>query len=506
MISPARRLRSILIAVGVIAGLSGGALAVADSLTTGEIGPSLSITGNGRLLHPVGRLVTVGNFPTGSALTPDGRHLWVTDCGHGSDDVKVVDVASGQVQQTLALPGCYGGIAITRDGARAYVGGTPKGDSPTDGPTQGNQGDVIHSFSINPATGMGTELAPLALPSTSGGSGRINSLPPTSGVGSAYPEGLAISPDQSKLVVALNEADKAAIIDLHSHAESTVPTGAYPDGVAFDHSGLAYISNEYDGTVTVINPGSAAVVATISGLGGSRGDLNSHPEGMVTDPVRHRIYVAVTNHDLIATIDTDTKRVIALTSVGREPGLGTAPVKLAVSPDGQTLYSADSGEDAVAAISLTARPKAGVPVIPRRVARPVKLASLIRYHQAQRRAAAALSTALAHAGSPSARSRARRRYAGALRRLNRRWLQIRTTRACAGPTIQQMRAYIRAVLRDLGIRSRRRRGRRLAQARRWLPAIRACRAAPGYLPNLPALHLIGRLPTAAYPDDVQVTP
>ncbi|HEX8977745.1 MAG TPA: alkaline phosphatase family protein, partial [Solirubrobacteraceae bacterium] len=183
---------------------------------------------------------------------------------------------------------------------------------------------------------------------------------------------------------------------------------------------------------------------------------------------------------------------------------GTAPVKLAVSPDGQTLYSADSGEDAVAAISLTARPQAGVPVIPRRVARPVKLASLIRYHQAQRRAAAALSTALAHAGSPSARSRARRRYAAALR--NRRWLQIRTTRACAGPTVQQMRTYIRAVLRDLGIRSRRRRGQRLAQARRRLPAIRACRAAPGYLPNLPALHLIGRLPTAAYPDDVQVTP
>ena len=66
-------------------------VALAVSLETGRIGPSLGITANGRVLHPIGRQTVVGDFPTGSALTPDGRFLWVADCGHGSDDVRGTD-------------------------------------------------------------------------------------------------------------------------------------------------------------------------------------------------------------------------------------------------------------------------------------------------------------------------------------------------------------------------------------------------------------------------------
>lgn len=480
----------------------GTGLASADTGPGGRVGPALGITSNGRLLHPVGRMTTVGDFPTGSALTPGGRYLWVLDCGHGSDDVRVMNVHTGAVEQTLPLPGCYGGIAFTRDGARAYVGGTPKGDSPIEGPVMGGQGDVIHVFTVDPSTGHGTERAPIALASTTGGSGRTNSLPPTSGVGSAYPEGLAISPDQSKLVVALNEADKAVIVDLPSLAQTTVATGTYPAGVAFDHSGLAYVSNEYDGTVTVIDPVKASIVTTITGFGGAQGDLNSHPEGMVTDPTRNRIYVAVTNRDLIASVDTTTKRIVSLTSVARSQGLGTAPVKLAVTPDGQTLYAADSGEDAIAAISLSSRPAAGAPIIPRRVVRPPTRRNILTYRRAQHRAAAALR--LVH--GRHRRAVAVRRYRRHVHALARRYLRLRTLSACAGPTRRQVNAYVRAVLRAAGVKSGRRRARLLARAQRHLQRILACRAAPGYLPNLPALHLIGRLPTAAYPDDVQVTP
>ncbi len=481
---------------------AGGGLAVADASPPGEVGPALGLTANGRKLNPVGRMTTVGNFPTGSALTRNGRYLWVTDCGHGSDDVAVISVATGAVQQTLPLPGCYGGIAFTRDGAHAYVAGTPTGSSPTEGPVKGAQGDVVHVFTVDPSTGRGVEGTPLQLPSTTGGSGRTNSLPPTSGGGSAYPEGVAISPDQTKLVVALNEADKAVIVDLRTLTQSTVSTGAYPNGVAFDHRGLAYVSNEYAGTVTVIDPATASVVTTIAGLGGKRGDLNSHPEGMAADPGRDRIYVAVTNRDLIATIDTTTKKVVALTSVARPQGIGTAPVKLTVAPDGQTLYVADSGEDAIAAVSLAARPAAGVPVIPRRVARAPKLASIYRYRAAARRAAAALRRGQGRAG----RARARRAYHRRLRYLRRHFLYVRTRVACSGPTRRQANVYVRAVLRALSARRASYRRRLLARARRLLKPIGACRAAPGYVPNLPAMHLIGRLPTAAYPDDVQVTP
>src|SRR5438128_2554494 len=179
-----RRRTRLLAASAIIAtAIAAGGIALAESVRNGRIGPSLGITANGRVLHPVGRLTAVGNFPTGSALTPDGRFLWVTDCGHGSDDVRVVEVASGSVVQTLPLPGCYGGTAIAPDGLHAYVSGEPRGSSPTEGPTKGDQGDVVHIFTVDPATGTGAEQEPLVLPETEGGSGRVNSLPPVSGVG-----------------------------------------------------------------------------------------------------------------------------------------------------------------------------------------------------------------------------------------------------------------------------------------------------------------------------------
>ena len=54
---------------------------------------------------------------------------------------------------------------------------------------------VIHIFTVDPVTGTGVEGTPLALPATTGGIARMNSLPPVSGVGTAQPEGLAVSPD-----------------------------------------------------------------------------------------------------------------------------------------------------------------------------------------------------------------------------------------------------------------------------------------------------------------------
>jgi len=493
------------------------ALALAD-VGPGEIGPSLGTTANGRSLHPVGRMTTVGNFPTGSVLTRNGLYLWVADCGHGSNDLRVVSVATGAVVQTLPLPGCYGAIAMSPDGSRAYVGGTAKGGSPTEGPTRGDQGDVIHVFDVEQAGGRGTEREPLVLPATSGGSGRVNSLPPVTSAGSAFPESLAVSPDQRKLVVSLNAADRAVVVDLSSGTETVVNTGRYPNGVAFDHQGRAYVSNELDGTLTVIDVGQAKAVATIAGLGGAGGDQNSHPEGMVIDPQADRLYVAVTNRDEIATVDTGAQRVIAQTSVGRTAGVGTAPVKLAVSPDARTLYTADSGEDAVTAIALTRRPHAGAAVIPRRVVRPASVRSITRYRALQRRAA----RTLAHIHG-RARRAGLRRYHRRLRRLVRRYLGVRNLTACVGPSRRQADAFTTAALRAVSLRRHgrahgrrqarararalvRRRRRLLAQARRRLPAIAACQAAPGYIPDVAPGQVIGRLPTAAYTTDVQVTP
>jgi YVTN family beta-propeller protein len=315
------------------------------------VGPRTGLYGNGRLLRPVGHQTKVGDFPSGGALSPNGRFYWAIDSGQGIDDAQIVSVATGHVIQRLPLPGAYFGAAFAPDGRHAYVSGEPQGCCGKTGPTKGKDGDVIHVYRVNRRTGRAREQKPIPIPPSSGGSYRRNTLPPESDA-NAWPEGLAVSPDGGTLVAVLGNADRVAIVDLKTGAARLAPVGAYPYGVAIDpHRPLAYVSNEYDGTVSVVDTKSGGTVATI-GVGGPAGDRGAHPEGMVTDPRRHRLYVAVTNRDLVAVVDTKSMRVLHYVDVGHPAGTGTAPVALALAPDGRTLYTADAGEDAVAAIAL----------------------------------------------------------------------------------------------------------------------------------------------------------
>ena len=108
-----------------------------------------------------------------------------------------------------------------------------------------------------------------------------------------------------------------------------------------------FVSNEADGTVSVIDLRTAQKVKDIT-----VGPHLSHPEGIAIDPRTQRAYVAVTHQDLIAVIDTVKLTVERTLSVGRPEGIGTAPVDVSVTPDGCFLMSANSGEDAVAVFAL----------------------------------------------------------------------------------------------------------------------------------------------------------
>ncbi|HKR99989.1 MAG TPA: hypothetical protein VJU79_10800, partial [Candidatus Dormibacteraeota bacterium] len=493
-----RRLLWAACASALLLGVCGIALA---DVIPGQIGPALGITPSGRQLHPVGRLTQVGNFPIGSALTPDGRFIWVVDAGHGSNDVRVMNVATGQVVQTLPLPGAGGGIVFAPDGKHAYVSGTPKGSSPTLGPTKGNEGDVIHVFSVNRNTGRGIELNPFVLPQSTGGSARTNSATLLSGPGTAYPEGLAISDNGRWLVAALNQADLAAIVEIPRRRMRLVSVGAYPMGAAFDHHGRAYVSNEYDGTVSVIDPVRAQLLKVITGLGLPEGDRNSHPEGMTADPVREAIYVAVTNRDRVATINTKTLTVTDRISVGRQEGVGTAPVAVATDPLGITLYASDSGEDAVAAISLTKRPKPGATVTPKRLVVVPTIKRLARFRTLSLRA----KRMLARTHGKGRRAAARKRYTRTIKALRKQYLRGPSKIACQGPTRRRESAYVKSVLAALDLKPAKQRKRALVRAKRRVPRFALCTALPGYIPNLPRGTLIGRLPTGAYPTSVNIT-
>jgi DNA-binding beta-propeller fold protein YncE len=319
---------------GVLAGLS---FAVAGG--GGAIGPALHIVNNGRHLTPYGRTTVVGNAPMGAALTPDGRFYWTVSAGAGLNDVRIVSAKTGAVIQTLPLPGASGGIAI--GGGRAFVSGlqnsTNKGTSRSDLP--GGAGDVIHVFKYSKASGKATETGQIAVPPPPGTAGPED-FPIHANKALSYPEHLAATPDGKTLLVPLGLADAAAIVQ--GSSVRYVPVGHYPYGAAILPGGRrGLVTNETPGTVSVIDMRKAQVVKTID-VGGHL----AHPEAVVA-PAGKRAYVAVTNRDNVAVLNTSTLTRERYLADGVHAGIGTAPDAVAVTANGRQLLVANSGSDAI---------------------------------------------------------------------------------------------------------------------------------------------------------------
>lgn len=73
----------------------------------------------------------VGSFSLGVAVTPDGKHAYVTNSNFGSNPgtVTVIDTATNKVVTTIALPvGSFpSGVDVSPDGEHAYVANTGSG-------------------------------------------------------------------------------------------------------------------------------------------------------------------------------------------------------------------------------------------------------------------------------------------------------------------------------------------------------------------------------------------
>ena len=410
-----RRLAGLVLVAAVAAF---AALALAQSSPDdGRIGPANKIQPSGRKLAPAGKLTRVGNHPGGGALTPSGRFYWTLSAGRGRNDVRIVRVAPrrhcrkppqgasaqrmrgykrclkrarrsvGRVVQVLPMPGLSGGIAMARDGRTAYVSGTadsPHEDQQTPAGTPGKEGDVIHVLRYNPRTGRAARAGTIAVPPPVDAPIPQN-FPPTSTGRKSWPRDLAVSRDGKTLLAALNLADYAAVIDTGSRTARFVKVGSYPYGAAITRDGKrGLVSNESDGTVSVIDLASATKVKDIQ-----VGPHLSHPEAIAIDPKVDRAYVAVTQQDLIAVINLSNLTVERTLTVERRQGIGTAPVKVNVTSDGCFLLSANSGEDALAVFALPNRrgrvcrndPR------PKRSARHA-VAGALRAHGARRRSRA----------------------------------------------------------------------------------------------------------------------
>ena len=137
---------------------------------------------------------------------------------------------------------------------------------------------------------------------------------------------------------------------------ATIPVGHYPNEVALSPDGKhAYVVNDRDGTVSVIDTATNTVSSSIAMFPGYA------PFGVAVSPNGKYVYVTantdVQGGDKVSVIDTATNTIVASIAVGIDPR------GVAVSPDGKYAYVANLGDGTITVID-TATNTTNVPIIP----------------------------------------------------------------------------------------------------------------------------------------------
>lgn len=266
----------------------------------------------------VGLPIAAGNGPYSTAVTPNGKTLYVAN--ELSEDLTVVDT---QTRQVVGAPIALGTqpavIAISPDGRTAYL--------------TSQEADIVVVVDTQTNQVVG---APIAV--------------------GKDPWGVAFSPDGKFAYVTGKTDGIVSVIDTQSRqVVATITVGNDPINVAFSPDGkTAFVNNIDDDTVSVIDTQTRQVV-------GSPIPVGDEPWGLAVSPDGTRLYVSNYGDDTISVIDTQTRQV-----VGSPIAVGDEPYELALAPDGKTLYSANYGGQSVSAINpqnnqVTKIPVAGGP-------------------------------------------------------------------------------------------------------------------------------------------------
>ena len=165
-----------------------------------------------------------------------------------------------------------------------------------------------------------------------------------------FAAGLALAPDGRSLAVVGNLADSVYLLDAATlQRTSAAPTGGHPYTALFSpDGGTLYVSNWNDSTVSRFAVGAGRLRPQGSLAVAPR------PSALAISRDGQRLYVAHAGADAVSVVDLAERRVeatIALGLTARAPH-GSTPNALALSADGKTLYVANADNNAIAVVDL----------------------------------------------------------------------------------------------------------------------------------------------------------
>ncbi len=335
------------------------------------------------LLMPApGHPQETNSFPIAAALSPDGHYLALLNNGFGTREshydqsIAVLDLATHQLRdfpdprlsgQDRARQTYFVGLAFSPDGSKLYASMASLTDPTGKHPGDTGNGIAVYRFQdgqVTPESFLSIPLAPLGRHKKRS---RVFYYYP-SGKVSPYPAGIAVLDGGKKMLVAENLADDAILLDIRRDkvlarfplSGAKIVPAELPYGVVATHDGAKGFCSLWNGSaVAELDLRKGKVVRRIS-LDAPESPVaaGSHPTALLLSPDDKTLYVALSNSDRVAVLDTATGKVRATLSTelpGQKYG-GSYPMGLALSADGSRLFVADAAADAVAVFSTGVKP------------------------------------------------------------------------------------------------------------------------------------------------------
>jgi Lactonase, 7-bladed beta-propeller len=324
-----------------------------------------------------GRIGSVEGSPMTMVLSPDGRYAALLNDGYGTQannvhqGISVLDIKTNTIddypdarfsadrRQSLFL-----GLAFSSDSKHLYASVGSLTD--VTGANPGDLGNGIAVYGFNDGKVAPERFIAIAPQPLAEGKRVPIGLKPPSHTAIPYPAGIAVIDDHGhdKLLVANNLADNAVLLDaatgkiletLDLSTSDLVPSSYPYTCVATKDGKRAWCSLWNASQVVELDLTSGKVARSIKlQVPGDPTSPGLHPTAMALSPDEKTLYVAQSNSDSVAAVDTAEARPKVSYSTRTPTSLaGSYPTTLAQSSDGRRLFVADSSLDAVAVFDTT---------------------------------------------------------------------------------------------------------------------------------------------------------
>jgi DNA-binding beta-propeller fold protein YncE len=321
-----------------------------------------------------GVLGSLNGFAAAMTVSPDGRYAAILNDGYGTQQnqahqsIAILDLSSNQLADfpedrlpEEAHQSYFVGLAFSSDGQHLYASIGSITD-PT-GEKTGDTGNGIAVYRFHDGQITWDRFIKIPPQDIAPGKKVAQGVHKTAeGTVLPYPAGLAVisSPGVvDRLLIANNLSDNVILVDSASghvlkrfdvSTHEMIPS-SFPYSVVASRDGRrAWCSLWNASRVAELDVEKGTVVRWIPLLEPEDPTApGSHPTAMLLSPDEKLLYVALSNADRVAVIETSRGFAIPLfdTTLRDQKVAGTSPIALAQSSDGKRLFVADAAIDAV---------------------------------------------------------------------------------------------------------------------------------------------------------------